>query len=169
MGRLFLLRHAKAAWAEPGTRDFDRPLTPAGHAEAEAVGRAMGAKGLVPSLTVCSPARRAVETWQGIASALGLKPSDAMLSETLYASDAGGYLNIMRNNAGAAALLIVGHNPMIEDLAAAMSARGCDAARATLAKGFPTAGLAVFSLAAGPTGRVGADARLDAFLIPADL
>lgn len=146
-------------------RDFERPLTPAGHAEARAVGQAMLAAGYLPTRVICSPARRAVETWQGVAEAMRRKPGEALLSETLYAADAGGYLNILRNSGESDSLLLVGHNPMIEDLAIALSAEADEDARSTLAKGFPTAGLAVFSMAsAEPAG-----ARLDAFLIPAEL
>ncbi|TIV15839.1 MAG: histidine phosphatase family protein, partial [Mesorhizobium sp.] len=38
MSRLYLLRHAKAGWALPGVRDFDRPLDESGKADAEAMG-----------------------------------------------------------------------------------------------------------------------------------
>ncbi|RUZ11954.1 histidine phosphatase family protein, partial [Mesorhizobium sp. M7A.F.Ca.US.007.01.2.1] len=41
MSRLYLLRHAKAGWALPGMRDFDRPLDASGRADAEMMGAAM--------------------------------------------------------------------------------------------------------------------------------
>jgi phosphohistidine phosphatase len=165
MSRLYLLRHARAAWADPGERDFDRALTPSGHAEAAEIGRAMLASGYLPTRVVCSPARRAVETWQGVAAAMRRKPGEALLSDTLYASDAGGYLTILRNNAGTEALLLIGHNPMIEDLALALSGDGEQGARATLAQGFPTAGLAAFAVEGADV----AGASLLAFLTPAEL
>lgn len=163
MGRLYLLRHARAAWAEPGERDYDRALTREGHAEAAEMGRVMLAAGYLPTRVVCSPARRALETWQGVADAMRRNASEALLSDTLYAADAGGYLTVLRHNAGGGALLLVGHNPMIEDLAVALSASGDIAARSALAQGFPTAGLAAFSFETDP-----ADARLEAFLTPFD-
>ncbi|WP_158264277.1 MULTISPECIES: SixA phosphatase family protein [Nitratireductor] len=166
MSRLFLLRHAKAAWAEPGGRDYDRALTEDGRDQAVAIGAAMRAGGHVPSVVVCSPARRALETWQGVATALGYKPGQALMSGSLYGSDPGAYLTIMRNNGDADALLIIGHNPMIEELAFAFARHGDEEARQRLARGFPTAGLAVFSFAKPLFEASAADARLDAFLTP---
>ena len=52
MSWLYLLRHAKAGWAAPGMRDFDRPLDDTGLADAEAMGRTMRAQRLVPDLTL---------------------------------------------------------------------------------------------------------------------
>lgn len=166
MGRLYLLRHAKAAWAEPGGRDFDRALAAAGWDEAETIGGAMRDSGYLPQTVVCSPARRAVETWQGVAQALGQKASDALMSQSLYGSDATAYLTIMRNNGDAEALLIVGHNPMIEDLAFAHARNGDEEARGRLARGFPTAGLAVFDFARPLYEASPRDASLVAFVTP---
>ena len=67
MDRLFLLRHARAGWALPGVRDFDRPLDATGQAEAEATGEAMRTSGYIPDVTLCSNARRARETLAGVA------------------------------------------------------------------------------------------------------
>ncbi len=67
MARLFLLRHAKAGWAQPGMRDFDRALEPSGAADAEAMGEAMRTHGYVPDLTLCSTAARARQTLEGVA------------------------------------------------------------------------------------------------------
>ncbi|MFN3549505.1 MAG: SixA phosphatase family protein [Mesorhizobium sp.] len=168
MSRLFLLRHARAAWAGPGDRDFDRPLTDDGHHESLAVGAMMLANGYRPDRVVCSPARRALETWRGVAETLDMKASDALLSETLYSADAGGYLTIVRNNGAGGSLLLVGHNPTIEDLAIGLSAPGVGHARADLDKGFPTAGLAVLSFDGELSEAMPGTATLEAFFIPAD-
>ena len=63
MTMLYLLRHAKARWAEPGSRDYDRALDPAGKADAETVAGSMRLAGHRPELVLCSGARRARETW----------------------------------------------------------------------------------------------------------
>ncbi|MEP1775281.1 MAG: histidine phosphatase family protein, partial [Nitratireductor sp.] len=76
------------------------------------------------------------------------------------------YLTIMRNNGDAEALLIVGHNPMIEELALAFARHGNEEARQRLARGFPTAGLAVFSFVGPLFEASAADARFDVFLTP---
>jgi phosphohistidine phosphatase len=165
--RLFLLRHAKAGWAAPGMRDFDRPLDASGLADSEAIGVAMRAFGYVPDLTLCSNARRARETLEGIAG--NTDTGRVLFSDALYSEDAAGYLSIIRGNGAAGSLLIIGHNPMMEDLAMAVSGSGDDNARATLNSGFPTSGLAVIrfegSLADAAPGR----GYLESFLTPADL
>ena len=168
MSRLFLLRHARAAWAEPGDRDFDRPLTEDGRRESLAVGAMMLANGYRPDRIVCSPARRALETWRGVAETLDMRPSEALLSETLYSADASGYLTIVRNNGANGSLLIVGHNPTMEDLAIGLSAPGVGSARTDLDKGFPTAGLAVLSFDGELSKAMPGSATLEAFFIPSE-
>lgn len=166
MSRLFLLRHARAAWAEPGTRDFDRPLTEAGRQEAAAVGEIMAQRGYRPDVVLCSPAARAVGTWQEVAGRLGRRQSEALLVEALYSADAAGYLDIVRKNGGAGSVLIVGHNPMMEDLAIALSSGREAEPHAALAGGFPTAGLAVLSFEAPLCTATPGTGTLEAFLAP---
>lgn len=166
MARLLLLRHARAGWAEPGMRDFDRRLDATGTADAEALGKAMRAGGLVPDRVLCSSARRARQTWEGVCSGLAFAGA-ATMTETLYSTDAAGYLNLIREAGNVASLLLVGHNPMIEDLAFALV--GEEQARALLGQGFPTAGLAVIAFD-GPWAAIAPGAgRLDTFVTPADL
>lgn len=166
MSRLFLLRHARAAWAEPGHRDFDRPLTGEGHAESTSVGELMRANGLVPDLVICSTARRALETWRGLAEPLGMPVSAARLSDALYSGDASAYLALVRDSADTETLLVVGHNPMIEDLALGLSAATAGSARRDLENGFPTAGLAVLAVGGDLSQAMPGAADLEAFFIP---
>ena len=56
--RIYLLRHAKSGWAEPGGRDFDRSLSDAGFAEAELLAETAADKQYRPDLVVCSTAKR---------------------------------------------------------------------------------------------------------------
>lgn len=166
MSRLFLLRHARAAWAQPGMRDFDRPLDPEGRREAEAIGTAMLASGFIPEGTLCSSARRARETWDAVAKHVSSGSNGAIFTDTLYSADATGYLAVIRDSGDPQSLLVVGHNPMMEDLAFALAADGDGEARATLAHGFPVSGLAVIEFD-GPL----SDAKprkgfLQAFLTP---
>ena len=170
MSRLYLLRHAKAGWADPGTRDFDRPLTEHGREDAAAIGMAMRISGFVPDLVLCSTARRARETWECVADTIGPVPAPPAFADSLYSCDAAGYLSLVRKTAhDTSSLLVVGHNPMIEDVAIACAAEGDDAERAGLASGFPTSALAVIQfsrpLAEAAPGR----GYLTAFLTPAML
>jgi phosphohistidine phosphatase len=142
LSKLFLLRHAKAGWALPGMRDFDRPLDASGHADAETIGVAMRNHSYVPDITLCSNAVRARETLEGIAGQADT--GRVLFSDKLYSEDAAGYLALIHENTNSgSSLLLIGHNPMMEDLAAAVSGDGDPSARATLNSGFPTSGLAV--------------------------
>ncbi len=167
MTRLYLLRHAKAGWALPGVRDFDRPLEASGLEDAAATGTAMRACGFVPDVTLCSNARRAKETLEGLAA--NADTGRVVFLDSLYTEDAAGYLDIIRKHGEHGSVLVIGHNPMMEDLAAAVSGGGEDSARDVLNYGFPTSGLAVVrfegSLAEADTGA----GYLEAFLTPADL
>lgn len=165
--RLYLLRHAKAGWALPGVRDFDRSLDESGMADAEAIGEAMRARAYVPDITLCSNARRARQTLEGLAGRADT--GRVLFFDTLYSQDAAGYLDIIRTNGGAGSLLVIGHNPMTEDLAMAVSGDGNEAARGMLNHGFPTSGLAVVRFAGNLAEAGQGGGYLEAFLTPADL
>ncbi|MGB3501116.1 MAG: histidine phosphatase family protein [Mesorhizobium sp.] len=145
MARLLLLRHARAAWAEPGMRDFDRPLDDAGHVDADTVGAAIVAGGYVPELVICSGARRARETWDAVARHLH-PTATARFTDDLYITDSAGYLSLIRELADRSSVMIVGHNPMIEDVCFALAPDGEDAAIEARASGFPASGLAVIHI-----------------------
>lgn len=167
VAKLYLLRHAKAGWALPGVRDFDRPLEASGVEDAAATGSAMRACGFVPDITLCSNALRAKETLEGLAA--HADTGRVVFLDTLYTEDAAGYLDIIREHGSHGSLLVIGHNPMMEDLTAAVSGSGEDSACDILNYGFPTSGLAVVrfegSLAEAETGK----GYLEAFLTPSDL
>jgi len=167
LSRLYLLRHAKAGWALPGVRDFDRPLDQSGMADAEAIGEAMRARNYVPDVTLCSNAKRARQTLEGLAG--HTDTGRVLFFDTLYSEDAAGYLDIIRKNGCADQLLVIGHNPMTEDLAMAVSGDGEEAARGMMKHGFPTSGLAVVRFPGKLAEAAQGNGYLEAFLTPADL
>lgn len=163
MSRLFLLRHAKAAWAQPGMRDFDRPLQAVGRSDAEALGAEMAARGHAPERVLCSTALRARQTWAAVADPLGVGVETAVFEDRLYSSDATGYLTLIQESADAETVLVVGHNPMMEDLAAALAG---DGEASMLAAGFPTCGLAVMRFSDSLREAAPGKGVLEAFLKP---
>ena len=167
LSRLYLVRHSKAGWALPGVRDFDRPLDESGMADAEAIGDAMRARNYVPDVTLCSNARRARQTLEGLAGRTDT--GRVLFFDTLYSEDAAGYLEIIRTNGCLGSLLVIGHNPMTEDLAMAVSGDGDEAARGLLNYGFPTSGLAVLRFPGNLAEAAQGNGYLEAFLTPADL
>ena len=164
MARLYLLRHAKAGWALPGVRDFDRPLDDTGRTDAEDIGSKMNDLGYVPDLTLCSGALRARQTLEGVAAATDT--GRVLFEDTLYITDAAGYLDLIREHCSAEAILIIGHNPMMEDLAMAISGDGQEEARGTLNAGFPTSGLAVVRFDEGLCAAAPGKGYLEAFHAP---
>src|SRR5262249_2578570 len=143
--RLLLVRHGAAAGKNAGSADRDRPLTAEGRRAAGALGRRLGSDGMYPDHVLCSPARRARETPDGLAEALdGLLPAEFV--PALYLADATTLLDQLRAlPAGTRCPLVIGHNPGLEELIRGLAAPGAD----VLASGLPAAGLAVFEIS-GP-------------------
>ena len=67
---LYLLRHAKSSWDDPGLADRDRPLAPRGRRAAKAMGDHLRREHIAPAVVLCSSARRAEETLERIAPSL---------------------------------------------------------------------------------------------------
>lgn len=166
MSRLLLLRHAKAGWALPGVKDFDRPLDESGRADAEATGIVMRTAAYVPDLTLCSNAKRARETLEGVAGQTDT--GRVVFLDKLYMEDAAGYLSLIQENGSANSILVIGHNPMMEDLAMAVAGDGDGQARASLNAGFPTSGLAVIGFQGSLAEAAPGKGYLEAFFTPAD-
>jgi phosphohistidine phosphatase len=168
MRRLLLLRHAKSDWPED-MADADRPLNERGRAAAPQIGAFLAKQELVPQLALVSRARRTHETWNLVAEALG--PVEAKFDERLYAAASDTILNVIRETpADIETLLVIGHNPGLERLAASFAKSGDADAIRRMSKKFPTAGLAVIELplndwkdAAPPAG------RLEMFVTPKGL
>ncbi|MBC2886662.1 histidine phosphatase family protein [Ochrobactrum sp. CM-21-5] len=144
MSRLLLLRHAKAAWAKPGTKDFNRPLDVQGLASLDGLAHAMQFAGIIPDRVVFSGARRTRETAFGLIGKLGLSV-EAIADDALYNAGPGKYMQSVRQNGDVETLMLVGHNPSIEDLALALCSDGEKSAIQRLHSGFPTAALATIS------------------------
>lgn len=158
MRELILLRHAHAEPAAPGQPDLDRPLSPDGHAEAEAAARWLRQQRLVPDCVLCSPARRTRETLEVVLATLGYV--DQRLERAIYEATPGALAALVDAHAEVDRLLLVGHNPGLERLAALLhSGQSGDY------RGMPPAGIAVLEFAAGRTVEPGA-ATLSAFWWP---
>ncbi len=165
MRQLILMRHGKAETASGGG-DHARPLTPRGRAEAAEAGRRLAAAAR-PALALVSDSARTRDTFACLAPAL-----DPALPHTftraLYGATAEAILGEVRAAPDeAAAVLVVGHNPGIGDLARRLAGAGDAAALAALAEGFPTSCFAVIDLDGDRWAEVGAPGRLR-FLLPAD-
>lgn len=141
MRQLILLRHAHAVPAADGQPDVDRPLSPQGLAEAQSAGRWLAAQSLVPDRVLCSPARRTRETLEAVLETLGYV--EQRLEPGIYEGTAGTLAGLADAHREAERLLLVGHNPGLERLAALMhSGQSGDY------RGMPTASVVVLGLPA---------------------
>ncbi|MET0809155.1 MAG: histidine phosphatase family protein [Pseudoxanthomonas sp.] len=158
MRELILLRHAHAEPAADGQPDLDRPLTVQGLAEAQAAGRWLAGQGLVPDRVLCSPARRARETLEAVLEATGYV--EQRLDERIYEATAGTLAELADAHRETERLLLVGHNPGLERLAALMhSGQSGDY------RGMPTSSVVVLKLPLDATIEPGI-ATLSAFWWP---
>ncbi|MGH3874069.1 MAG: SixA phosphatase family protein [Pseudonocardiaceae bacterium] len=111
---LVLLRHAKSEWPD-GVPDAQRPLGQRGRRDAPAVGRWLRAQVTRIDLVVCSPAVRAVQTWELAAPQLDAAPA-VRHDERLYGASAEELLTVTRQLPDTASTVaLVGHNPGLED------------------------------------------------------
>lgn len=168
MSELYLLRHAKADWAKPGMRDFDRALKDRGRRNAESIGLAMRSAGFLPDRVICSKATRALETWECVSKTLQADGCETEFTSSLYGTDASGYLQTINDAIGSERLLLIGHNPMMEDVAFALAGSGDETALSKLERGFPTAGLAVIRFSSSLADAAPGKGNLQAFLTPAE-
>lgn len=169
MRRLILLRHAKSDWPD-GVADPERPLSPRGRSAAPRVGAYIAQEHLLADRILVSPARRARETWDLVAARL--PPPKVVASEPrVYDATATRLMSVVRElPKDAHSVMLVGHNPGLEDLAELLVASGPAPHLASMAEKFPTGGLAVIDLPVDDwSATVPGIGRLDRFVTPRDL
>ena len=143
MDRLILLRHGEAERDAASGEDFDRRLAQRGIAESTAMGQTLAELGLVPDLALVSGAARTRDTWAALSGAF--PKARPQFDDNLYLAEA----DLIRRAAeavSAATVMIVGHNPGLQELTVQMLQEGA-AAPALIARAldrFPTASAAVF-------------------------
>ena len=144
MKRLWLLRHAKSSWDQPGLPDADRPLAPRGRSAAELLAAHLAAAEVRPTVVLCSSSLRTRETLAAILPALG-DALEIRIEQALYGAGAAQLLDRLRqvSNKASSAMLIA-HNPGTQDLALALAVGG--PALAGLREKFPTGALATLEV-----------------------
>jgi phosphohistidine phosphatase len=141
---LFLLRHAKSSWDDPTLADHDRPLAPRGRRAARVIAEHLRRKGIAPELVLCSPSRRTRQTLTRIAPGLG-ENADVQIDSELYTASAAELLEVLREVPDEVqSVMLIGHNPGIQDLALSLARGGSEVVR--VRSKFPTAALATLEL-----------------------
>ena len=112
MKYLFLTRHAKSSWSNPGLADIDRPLNERGKKAAPFMGKLIMDKGEKPELLISSPAYRAFSTAKAFGEAMGLVENDIIIDRTIYGSGTKQLLKLVQNqNDLYESIMLFGHNP----------------------------------------------------------
>lgn len=170
MRRLILLRHAKSDRGILGIPDHARPLNPRGKEAAERIGAYMAKHHLVPDQVLCSTAERTRETWEIVQKAFA-NPTKATFEKRLYDADADGILAVLRETTpDAHTVMIIGHNPALQDIATQLIAAGDIDQRANLHQKMPTGALVVIDFAVDSWAEVNLrTGRLDRFVSPRSL
>ncbi|HEV7680567.1 MAG TPA: histidine phosphatase family protein [Pyrinomonadaceae bacterium] len=134
MKTLFLLRHARAENAQPGSSDFDRTLDESGKKAAQAAGVFVGELHLKFDLVLCSTAVRASETAELAIAAAGLKTT-VRYDKRIYEAAPLRLLEVVREvETETVSLLLIGHNPGLEDLLKLLTGQNVPMATCSLAK-----------------------------------
>lgn len=137
MKTLLILRHAKSSWSHSGLGDHDRPLNGRGKIDAPRMGQLLDSEGLVPDLIISSSAKRALTTAQLAAQSAGYQ-NDIQVTRQLYHAGPEEYIDLLHEIKDSHdRVMVVGHNPGMEELVEELTGRP---------EGMPTATLAQIEL-----------------------
>ncbi|MEN8929114.1 MAG: histidine phosphatase family protein [Flavobacteriales bacterium] len=137
MKHLYLVRHAKSDWANPGLPDFERPLNERGNRDKKLMGKRLAEKSVLPNAFISSSSKRTTQTSVALAKKIGFPTREIQFYEEIYHASPFVMLSFInktenKNNS----LMLVGHNPGISML--------CDYL-CNYAIDFPTLGMAKIS------------------------
>jgi phosphohistidine phosphatase len=138
------MRHAQAASSAASGRDFDRTLSDHGYAEAELVADKASDLGYVPDCLISSTAVRCRQTVEIVRKSIS-ESLEIEFVDALYNSTPETYATIISGQAARQSVMVVGHNPSIDQLLVALI--GNEARGTALSGGYPTAGIAVLDFA----------------------
>ena len=146
MHRLHLLRHAKSG-ADDSIDDRDRPLSRRGREAARRVGESLpGALGGL-DLVLCSTSLRTRETAELVLAGF-VPPPRILFEDALYLAGPAGLIRRLRRlDEDSGAVLVIGHNPGLHDLAVSLAATDSPRYRALAEGKFPTTARASLAVA----------------------
>jgi phosphohistidine phosphatase len=133
MKTLLVLRHAKSSWNDPALDDHQRPLNKRGRRDAPRMGALVREYGLMPDVVISSDALRARLTAEAMAEAAHYG-GEILLDQHLYLASPDDMISLLRRvRQNAKTVMIVGHNPGLEELVEQLTGE---------LQGLPTAALA---------------------------
>jgi phosphohistidine phosphatase len=164
-----LLRHAKSSWDDATIPDHDRPLAPRGARATRRIADHLSSAGIRPDLVLCSSARRTLETLDALRPALG-ETAEVSIEPELYGADAWEIMERLRAvDARMGQVLVIAHNPGLQDLAIELSGEGDAALLNQLRTKFPTGALATLDVEVAWAQLGAGHAHLTHLVTPKDL
>jgi phosphohistidine phosphatase len=165
---LWLLRHAKSSWDDPDLDDRDRPLAARGERAAAAMASYLAGADVRPRLVLCSSGLRARQTLGAVVASLGDR-LEILIEPELYTFDAEVALaRLRRIPDDVTSVLLVGHNPALQELALRLSPRGT--ARDRVESKLPTGALVTIALPDEPWADLDdGKGAMEALVTPRDL
>ncbi len=166
--QLYILRHAKSSWDDPGLDDHERPLAPRGTRAVGLMAEHVRRTEIEPVLVLCSSARRTRETLAGVEPG-----GEWVIEPELYGADASTVVERLRRvPADAPSVMVIGHNPAMQvlvlRLAASDDVDGGSELEAVRDK-FPTGALATLTIQCAWNELSAGCAQLTSFVRPKDL
>jgi phosphohistidine phosphatase len=132
MKTLFILRHAKSSWKDDSLADHERPLNKRGHKDAQSMGKLMKKLEIEPDLILSSSACRARETARLATEKAGYS-GKVQVRDEIYAFEPEPLLNVLINlDDKINSVMLVGHNPAMEELLAGITGEFCPLPTASL-------------------------------------
>jgi phosphohistidine phosphatase len=134
MKTLLVLRHAKSSWSDPALDDHERPLNTRGRRDAPRMGELVREYGLIPDVVISSDAVRARLTAEAVIEAARYG-GEIRLDPRLYMAGPADILSLLRTvGKKTETVMIVGHNPGLEELVAQLTGAWQDLPTAALAQ-----------------------------------
>lgn len=121
MRTLMLLRHGKSSHKDARLADFDRPLTKRGRRDAGRIGALLVDEDMLPDLILSSTACRARATTERLVAAAGFDGPVHLMDDLYMASPRQMVKVIAAQPAARTAIMVVGHNPGLEELMTALT------------------------------------------------
>jgi phosphohistidine phosphatase len=170
MKRVILLRHAKSSWRHAELTDIERPLSKRGRHSATALGRYLAAAEYRPAQILCSSSERTRETLARLQEHFA-QTVPTRYEKGIYMADAASLLRRLRRLTDRlASVMIIGHNPGLEQLALLLIGSSDAPLGRRLAEKFPPGAIAVIAADVERwTDLAPGGGRLEAFIRPKDL
>ncbi|WP_135077276.1 histidine phosphatase family protein [Terasakiella sp. SH-1] len=142
MKQLLLLRHAKSSWSDPALVDFDRPLNHRGRKAAQDMAVFLSQERPLPDTILCSTAQRTRQTLMALLD-IYCHPIQIEMRRDLYHAEDQVILNMIQGvKHDPEVLMMIGHNPGLEDVAHLLCHQGDAEALREMCLKFPTAACA---------------------------